>query len=269
MPLENVKNKLFIEIIALSLLSTTFAQQETELPIVEKDVAHEKFIYVDSLLEKNETYSTDNAVFTHHFSENLATKYNTPEFDYTQKEFKESAWQRFKRKLYDFFKNFIETNSLDASDKVIWFILKILAVISVGGAIYFLLRFFLSKRGSWVFSKKGQTVGVHEFTIEENIHQLDLSALILQAEQSTNYRLAVRYLFLQFLKELTLRAIVEWNPEKTNLDYQREIKENTTKKRFQKLAYYYENIWYGERSIHANEYASLKVEFEKSTLNHE
>ena len=50
------------------------------------------------------------------------------------------------------------------------------------------------------------------------------AALISEAESNNNYRLAIRYYYLWLLKGLSEKEIIDYDPEKTNSDYQYEIK---------------------------------------------
>jgi integrase len=60
---------------------------------------------------------------------------------------------------------------------------------------------------------------------EEIIQSMDIKSLITNALKDENYRLAIRYHYLYILQQLELKKIIDWELQKTNHDYQREIKD--------------------------------------------
>jgi len=84
--------------------------------------------------------------------------------------------------------------------------------------------------------------------------------LINDAEAKKNYNLATRYLFLQMLKNMADEEIINFSPEKTNLDYLNEIP-SKDKRQFSFLIRNYEYVWYGKFSIDKIKYLELKEKF--------
>ncbi|WP_245328349.1 DUF4129 domain-containing protein [Hymenobacter aquaticus] len=82
----------------------------------------------------------------------------------------------------------------------------------------------------------------------ENIHALDFNALLAEAEAAGNYRLAVRLGYLAVLKQLTDRGLIQWQPEKTNHDYLRELTARPLRPAFRELTQQFEYVWYGEQN---------------------
>ena len=78
-----------------------------------------------------------------------------------------------------------------------------------------------------------------------------------------NYRLAIRYYYMWLLKSLTDRGEIEWDIEKTNGDYYREIKSESLKQDFQFLSYVYEYSWYGEFEISDSDFSKTETAFLK------
>ena len=93
----------------------------------------------------------------------------------------------------------------------------------------------------------------------------DINQLILVAIKNQNYRLAIRYYYIQTLKFLTEKNIISWESEKTNLDYIKEIDDGILNSDFKNVTKIYNYIWYGEFSIDELKFEKLKNTFE--TLN--
>ncbi len=58
--------------------------------------------------------------------------------------------------------------------------------------------------------------------------------------------MAIRYYYLFLLQKLSDRNLIDWDPEKTNLDYANELKDSNLKEEFSYLSYLYDHAWYGD-----------------------
>jgi len=65
------------------------------------------------------------------------------------------------------------------------------------------------------------------------------------------------------LKSLSDKNTIEWDIEKTNSDYIREIKDNKLKQDFQFLSYIFEYSWYGEFELNDNDFSKAEAAFLK------
>ncbi len=127
-------------------------------------------------------------------------------------------------------------------------------------ALYLLIKFIMGENISSLFTKKA--VSIMDINIaEEHIENLDLNALISNAVQQKNFRLAIRYQHLKVLKLLSQKNIIEWHYEKTNLDYQNEITLAPLKPLFKEVSYLYDYIWYGEQEIDDTKYRMAQSRF--------
>ncbi|MEJ7659862.1 MAG: DUF4129 domain-containing protein [Hymenobacter sp.] len=83
---------------------------------------------------------------------------------------------------------------------------------------------------------------------QENIHELNFSEAIAQAEATGNRRLALRLGYLQLLKQLTDRDFIAWQPDKTNQTYLRELAAShpAACPAFAELTRQFDYSWYGE-----------------------
>ena len=95
----------------------------------------------------------------------------------------------------------------------------------------------------------------------------DYNLLIATAENSGDYNLAIRYLFLQLLKSLSERKLIFFAPGKTNRLYVGELKGQRYQAEFAVLTRNYEYVWYGKFSINHDRYQALKNEFIQFSKN--
>lgn len=102
----------------------------------------------------------------------------------------------------------------------------------------------------------GYTVG------GEDIHALDFAAALAEAEAAGQLRLAVRLGYLQLLKQLTDQHLIDWQPDKTNQAYLRELAAARPDLRpaFAELTRQFEYVWYGEWALGPASYSPLRAQ---------
>ena len=128
---------------------------------------------------------------------------------------------------------------------------------------------FIAFVGYNVLFKNGIFAGKKRKSIPENGEELspeldELSRydeLISGAEYDNNFNLATRYLYLKTLKNLSEKEIINFLPDKTNLDYLNEMKTNNYFEEFKFLTRNYEYLWYGKFLIEEKNYRYLKEKF--------
>ena len=100
------------------------------------------------------------------------------------------------------------------------------------------------------------------FTSEkENIDLIDFPFFIDKAVKGKDFRLAVRYHYLQSLALLALAGKIQTRDAKTNRDYLSEIGDPETRNAFAGLVYGFEFIWYGEFIPDENQYLKFSASF--------
>jgi len=77
----------------------------------------------------------------------------------------------------------------------------------------------------------------------------DYAKLVDLAVSKGNYRLAVRYHYLQTLQKLALKGLIQFASDKTNYEYVRELSGKSFKNEFASLTLNYEYVWYGEFEV--------------------
>ena len=87
-------------------------------------------------------------------------------------------------------------------------------------------------------------------------------SLIADAENTGNFNLATRYLFLKTLKLLSEKELIHFAADKTNHEYLREMKSKNYYDEFKSLTRSYEYVWYGKFLIDRNAYQVLKQQYQ-------
>lgn len=197
------------------------------------------------------------------YQEDLASKYSGSEFDYKSsiegeaENFIARALKWLINKMAEFFGVDIDP----ATYEVIEFLLYAILIL---GALYFIVRLLVGNNAAAFFSKKSKELAplnIHE----EHIERIDLDKFIRDALSQKQYRLAIRYMYLKALKDLSARNIISWHFDKTNLDYYSEIKNSELKAQFRKVSYLYDYVWYGEFEIDSGGFANAQADFERFT----
>lgn len=122
--------------------------------------------------------------------------------------------------------------------------------------LFILYKLFFGAGALQRFSKKDPVTMAADIVEEQPLHQGQYDAAIQKAVATGNYRLAVRYLYLQLLQRLSANGAIQLSADKTNSDYIREIAMQPYKEEVKTLTQYYEYVWYGQ-------YAPGKAAYEK------
>ncbi len=143
------------------------------------------------------------------------------------------------------------------------YILSNFHYIILGIAIIILIVYFrrIHMKGIKFSRKKDQETGI--IIQEEVIEELDFEALISEAISKGNFKIAIRYNYLNLLKQLSVAEMIKWELHKTNFDYFLEIKNEETKNSYRRLSVLFEYIWYGKGVIDEQQYESIASEFKE------
>ncbi len=200
----------------------------------------------DTLLSANELTYDSAPIKPLKAAENLNEKYSGKEFYYEQNivegaNFIERFFTWLFRKLNDIFGINISPGLQEILKYLVYLILTVFA-------IWLLVKLLTNQSPKQLFQTKKQNLG-EVYLEDENIEDVDFKKYIKQALKDKNYRLAVRYVYLDALKSLSQKGWIKWHNDKTNIEYLMEIKNPTVKKDFEQISYVYDNVWYGEYSI--------------------
>lgn len=127
--------------------------------------------------------------------------------------------------------------------------------------IFFIFYKVFFKNGIFRRGRKMQTISKDEDTVDELDDISNYDALVLQAEKENNLNVAVRYLFLKTLKNISDKELIHFAADKTNSEYLGEMKSHKYFSEFGWLTRNYEYLWYGKFSIDSGEYSKLKERF--------
>ena len=235
-----MKNKIVLFLLLYSSLSFGQFMQDGYLSSTENNVT--------------EISSSENIV-ERAFKEDLKKKYSDKDFQYKEDDEKPKE------------KEETTTNDTAFINGIIFFISKIFPFILGGIIILIILKTFLGTEVNfWNFKKTQKKVAEKLVYEDEDIHETDLDALLNQALNHKDYRLAIRYYYLSILKTLSNKKLIDYHKDKTNSEYLFEIENLTTKSEFSYLTYIYTYIWYGDFPIDEanfkiaeNKYQSFKT----------
>lgn len=133
----------------------------------------------------------------------------------------------------------------------------ILAAVA-GLAIYLLAK---AEVLGFLFPKKAQATGMDYENLAEDIQEIDFDTAIEEAIAVRNFRLAVRLLYLQTLKQLTNAGHIAYKPDKTNRQYVQELANTPLQSDFEKLTRRFEFVWYGDFPVDDAQFTTTRDEF--------
>ena len=195
----------------------------------------------------------------------LREKYTGDDYKY-EYQFKgetTSLWERFKKWIIGLLRKWFELDSVKEANKYFDRLIKFIYVIIFSVVMYFIIRTYYRNEGVVFIGRNDQALDIYHREIIDDIHSNDYQELINRAESEKDYRNAVRFAFLQILKQLSGLEIIDWGPYKTNSDYSREIQSADLRKEFNSLAYIYDYYWYGKFPLNKVNYISIKELFER------
>ncbi len=174
----------------------------------------------------------------------------------------DSLWRRFLRRLFgwlgDLLDDLLGRSSAPSYEGFWrWVIYGLLAA-----AVIFVVLKLLEVDLTRAFGRTPRRIALAYETLGENIHELDFPVQLRAAEEAGNFRLAVRMGYLALLKQLSDRALIEWQPDKTNQAYLRELASQRPALRpaFAEATRQFEYVWYGELAITPTLYAAVRAE---------
>ena len=165
----------------------------------------------------------------------------------------ESLLQRILTWIYKFFR------FLDKGGKPVSYLFYVLMF----AVLLFVIIKILGLNYQSLFIRTAKIKGRDIDVFVEDIHAVDFDAVIDDAVKKENYRKAVRYLYIKFLKVLTDNELIGWEINKTNKDYRKEMKKSKYFSIFKDLTFVYEYVWYGEFAINYKQFAEFYSDFNK------
>jgi len=141
-------------------------------------------------------------------------------------------------------------------------ILTALPYVVAAIVLFLLIKFFVKTKIKSAISLTKNNSIINFIEDEKLLQNADLEVYIQKAIDDKDYRLAVRFLYLKILKQLTNKKLVVWEIQKTNEDYTNEIIEKQLKKSFENITRLYDFVWYGNFQINKVQFNSINLDFE-------
>ena len=232
-----MKNSLRIIYLILFLFisGSSFAQEEATVIIDSSDISKKEFPIT------------------------ISEKYNGDDYNYNETVGQSQNY--LLRAIKWFFQKIADIFGIDVDPGFYKMVEILIYLILIAIAIYIIIRLFVGHKATSFFTKKSKELAPLSFE-EEHIEKINLDDLISNALQQSDYRLAIRYMYLKILKDLSVKNLIDWHFEKTNIDYYNELSSPTLQQNFKTVSYLYEHIWYGEFNVDSTSFNSAKKEFD-------
>jgi len=147
-------------------------------------------------------------------------------------------------KIAKWIDGWIDFGEIEGGEHIGNFIIWIMAAIVVAAIIFIIFK----GNWTWLFKgKKFKKAGEKDYSVyDEDIHNINFTDEIEASVNAKNYRKATRLFYLKSLKLLSDAGHIQWQINKTNTDYRREIKSLGMREEFDYLSTTFEYVWYGE-----------------------
>jgi len=129
-------------------------------------------------------------------------------------------------------------------------------VLAIGGFIAFLI-IFLGNSNISLFRRSKSMEEIESELGTEDIFGINYNREIEKAIASGDYRLAVRLLYLQLLRGMSDRNIIQYSHERTNLDYLMQVRHASWYQQFFRITRNYEYVWYGLFEVDQHKFEAI------------
>lgn len=186
----------------------------------------------------------------------LASYKEDAAFKYEEEQVPVGWWQHFKQWLYNQLARIFSNGQSGSTFKWLFIILG-------SAALLFLVYKIAGMDILYIFGRRNRVSGASSIAEEEDIHQIDFEMELQTAITNKNFRQAVRLSYLQLLKELTDRTLIDWQPGKTNQIYVQELGSRPFSNDFRNLTGLFEKVWYGAFPVRENDFFDFRRSFAK------
>lgn len=140
----------------------------------------------------------------------------------------------------------------------------LLWIIIIGGFAGAIM-WYLAESNVGLFRKKRTATGAGPEGDEMpgDIFAINYQKEIDKATGQGNYRLAVRMMYLRLLKELSEKNIIQYQQDRTNLDYLLQLNPTPHYPHFFRLTRHFEYSWYGHFEVEPQAYRVIAKEFDQ------
>ena len=177
------------------------------------------------------------------------------------KDFQYDRYKEPPRSLWDrfwgwFWYKISELLSTRGGRTTLW---TVLIIIGVAVIAYFVMKVMGMKEGGLFGRSSNENLN---YTISsDDIHVISFEEAIQEAIATSNFRLAIRLLYLQSLKKLSDHGYINWQLNKTNTDYLGETRDKKWYSLFLSLTQNFEYTWYGEAKVNSENFNVVQQQF--------
>jgi hypothetical protein len=137
-------------------------------------------------------------------------------------------------------------------------------ILAIALFAYLVFKMFLSNASFFSGNRRNISANINVDAEEDTG---DPDAMIRNAIKNGNYRLAVRYLYLQTLARLSEKKFIRVNSNKTNYEYVKELRNQKFAEEFASLTLKYEYVWYGEYPVDEKLFEQIHGSFTQFNRN--
>lgn len=168
-----------------------------------------------------------------------------------------SLWERFKAWLIS--RLFLLL--FDENASTFWLVLRYTLSAAVVGLLVYMI--YKNQWRTLFLGSKKEKQSTLDYVVEtDNIHAISFEEEIRKAIAAQMYGRATRLYYLQTLKILNDKGLIDWKKEKTNQDYIQEFKlKKTNSSDLQQLTQTFEYAYYGDFPINADTFADIEQYF--------
>jgi hypothetical protein len=194
--------------------------------------------------------------------EKLEAYATNPEYSYSQrfqaaqkaKELEEASRARIRR--------FFSKNRIDSVN-----LLEMILALVVVFTVFFVALSLLGVNVRSLFKKRAQAIEVHDEELAEDLRELNFDQLLAQAKAQGNYRRGVRLLYLETLKMLGEKHLIQFARHKTNYEYLLSLQGHPLYDDFERLTLQFDYVWYGNFDIDKAGFAKMTETFRHFQTN--
>lgn len=141
-----------------------------------------------------------------------------------------------------------------------WF--KTLLWFIIVGSFVVIIIWFLIASNVKLFKKRSAAIEKQEDDLTtENIFDINYEKQLAKAIADKDYRSAIRFMYLQLLKMMSERNIIQYKQERTNAEYLGQLFSTTYYKDFFRMTRNFEYTWYGQFSINEQAFQVIQQDF--------
>ena len=140
---------------------------------------------------------------------------------------------------------------------------KIICIVLVIGLLTFLIIQLTRARIKSTKIKVQQVSVQVPDNLDEELPESDLERYLKIALEKSDFKTAVRILYLMTIQKMNDLELIRWKKDKTNRDYLNEMRQRHDYNEFRELTLMYEVVWYGERGVERFEFDLVRGAFDQ------